>query len=251
MERIVYDRMAELDSRHWWYRARREILERLIERRVKPPAGARILEIGCGTGHNLAMLGRFGTIDAVEMDDAARAVASERLGRPARMATLPALEGVERGAYDLVALLDVLEHVDEDRASLSSMKERLRPGGRILLTVPAHPWMWSAHDVVNHHKRRYTKNGLRETIEGAGLKVDLLSYFNSLLFPVAAAARLAGRVTGKDDSDDRLPPAPLNKALEFLFGLERYAVGRVPFPPGVSLVAIASPFASGSSASAS
>jgi len=250
MERIVYDRMAELDSRHWWYRARREILERLIETRVRPPEGARILEIGCGTGHNLAMLGRFGTIDAVEMDDAARAVASERLGRPARMATLPALDGVKRGAYDLVALLDVLEHVEEDRASLTSMAGLLRPGGRILLTVPAHPWMWSAHDLVNHHKRRYTKRGLRETIEGAGLKVELLSYFNSLLFPVAAAARLAGRLSGKEDSDDKLPPALVNKTFEFLFGLERYAVGRVPFPPGVSLVAIASP-AGGSAASGS
>jgi SAM-dependent methyltransferase len=251
MERIVYDRMAELDSRHWWYRARRDILERLIETRVKPPADSRILEIGCGTGHNLAMLGRFGTVDAVEMDDAARTVASERLGRPAVKSTLPALEGVERGAYELIALLDVLEHVDEDRASLASIAERLQPDGRILVTVPAHPWMWSAHDVVNHHKRRYTKRGLRETIEQAGLKIELLSYFNSLLFPVAAAARVAGRLTGKDDSDDRLPPAPLNKTFEFLFRLERYAVGRVPFPPGVSLVAIASPAGSGASASAS
>jgi 2-polyprenyl-3-methyl-5-hydroxy-6-metoxy-1,4-benzoquinol methylase len=240
MERIVYDRMAELDSRHWWYRARREILARVIETRVKPPAGARILEIGCGTGHNLEMLARFGTVDAVEMDDAARAVASDRLGRPALMATLPALEGVESGAYDLVALLDVLEHVEEDRASLVSIARRLKPGGKILLTVPAHPWMWSAHDVVNHHKRRYTKAGFRSVLEAAGLKVELLSYFNSLLFPLAAAARLAGRVTGKEDSDDKLPPAPVNKAFEFLFGLERYAVGRVPMPPGVSLVAVVS-----------
>ena len=241
MERIVYDRMAELDSRYWWYRARREILARLIETKVKPPPGARILEIGCGTGHNLDMLGRFGAVDAVEMDAAARAVASERLGRPATMSTLPGLEGVERGAYDLVALLDVLEHVDQDEASLVSIAERLKPGGRVLLTVPAHPWMWSAHDVVNHHKRRYTRKGFRRVIEAAGLKVELLSWFNSLLFPLAAAARLAGRLTGKDDSDDKLPPAPLNRTFEFLFGLERYAVGRVPFPPGVSLVAIASP----------
>lgn len=240
MERIVYDRMAELDSRHWWYRARRAVLARVIETRARPPAGARILEIGCGTGHNLDMLSRYGTVDAVEMDDAARAVASERLGRPALMATLPELEGVERGAYDLVAVLDVLEHVEEDRASLVSIAERLKPGGRILLTVPAHPWMWSAHDVVNHHKRRYTKKGLRAVIEAAGLEVELLSWFNSLLFPLAAAARLAGRVTGSKDSDDRLPPAPVNRAFEFLFGLERYAVGRVPLPPGVSLVAIAS-----------
>jgi SAM-dependent methyltransferase len=247
MERIVYDRMAELDSRHWWYRARREILARVIERYARPPEGARILEIGCGTGHNLDMLGRFGTVDAVEMDDAAREVASARLGRPAKMAMLPGLEGVDRGVYDLVALLDVLEHVEEDRASLASIAERLKPGGRILLTVPAHPWMWSAHDVVNHHKRRYTKNGFRETLEAAGLRIELLSYFNSLLFPLAAAARLAGRVTGKEDSDDTLPPAPLNKAFEFLFGLERYAIGRMPFSPGVSLVAVVSPGASSTS----
>lgn len=240
MERIVYDRMAEIDGRHWWYRARREVLAALIAREIALAPGARILEIGCGTGHNLDMLGRFGTVDAVEMDDAARAVATERLGRPALMSTLPDLPGVATGAYDMVALLDVLEHVEEDRASLESIAARLKPGGRILLTVPAHPWMWSAHDVVNHHKRRYTKSGLRAVIEAAGLKVELLSYFNSLLFPLAAAARLAGRVTGKEDSDDRLPPAPVNKAFEFLFGLERYALGRVPFPPGVSLVAVAS-----------
>ena len=240
MERIVYDRMAELDSRHWWYTARRDILSRVIETKAKPPEGARILEIGCGTGHNLDMLGRFGTVDAVEMDNAAREVASARMGRPAMMATLPTLEGIECGAYDLVALLDVLEHVEEDRASLVSIAGRLKPSGRILLTVPAHPWMWSAHDEVNHHKRRYTKKGFRETIEAAGLKVELLSYFNSLLFPLAAAARLAGRVTGKEDSDDKMPPAPINKTFEFLFGLERYAVGRLPFPPGVSLVAVAS-----------
>ena len=249
MERIVYDRMAEIDGRHWWYRARREILEKLIRTRVKPPEDARILEIGCGTGHNLDMLGRFGTVDAVEMDDAARDIASDRLGRPARMATLPELQGVERGAYDLVALLDVLEHVADDRGSLISISQRLRAGGRLLLTVPAHPWMWSAHDEVNHHKRRYTKKGFREVVESAGLKVELLSYFNSLLFPLAAAARLAGRLTGKEDSDDKLPPGPVNKALEFMFGLERYAIGRVPFPPGVSLVAVASPVSASPSVS--
>jgi SAM-dependent methyltransferase len=240
MERIVYDRMAELDSRHWWYRGRREILARLIERRIAPPEGARILEIGCGTGHNLEMLGRFGTVDAVEMDDAARAVAAERLGRPAIESRLPELPGVARGAYDLVALLDVLEHVDEDRAALRSIAETLKPGGRILLTVPAFPWMWSAHDEVNHHRRRYTKKTLRAAIGEAGLRVEMMSWFNSLLFPLAAGARVAGRLTGRKGSDDRLPPAPLNKAFEFLFGLERYAVGRLPLPPGVSIVAVLS-----------
>jgi hypothetical protein len=100
--------------------------------------------------------------------------------------------------------------------------------------------MWSAHDEVNHHKRRYTRSTLRKVVDEAGLKLEMLSWFNSLLFPLAAAARLAGRLTGKQDSDDKMPPAPVNALFEAIFGLERYALGRVPFPPGVSLVAIAS-----------
>jgi 2-polyprenyl-3-methyl-5-hydroxy-6-metoxy-1,4-benzoquinol methylase len=240
MERIVYDRMAELDERHWWYRARRDILSDLIERRIALPADARILEIGCGTGHNLAMLGRFGRIDAIEVDGAARDVASRRLGRAVMNAPLPALTGVEQGAYDLIAILDVLEHVEEDRAALVAMAARLRPGGRILITVPAHPWMWSAHDVVNHHQRRYTRATLKAVIAEAGLNLEMLSWFNSLLFPLAAGARVAGRITGKEDSDDKLPPRPVNALFQTIFGLERYAIGRLPFPPGVSLAAIAS-----------
>jgi SAM-dependent methyltransferase len=240
MERIVYDRMAELDELHWWYRARREVLAALIARRIAPPAGARILEIGCGTGHNLTMLKRFGRVDGIEIDAAARAIASRRLGHAVLDAPLPGLPGIEEGAYDLVAILDVLEHVEEDREALAGIAGKLRPGGRLLITVPAFPWLWSAHDEVNHHKRRYTRRTLSAAIGEAGLELELLSWFNSLLFPIAAAARLAGRVTGKEDSDDKLPPRPVNALFETLFGLERYAIGRLPFPPGVSLVAIAS-----------
>ncbi|HEY1606485.1 MAG TPA: class I SAM-dependent methyltransferase [Allosphingosinicella sp.] len=240
MERIVYDRMAELDATHWWYRARRTVLARLIARNIALPAEARILEVGCGTGHNLQMLRDFGRVDATEIDGFARVIASKRLGHAVRDAALPELKGVPEQAYDLVAILDVLEHVEEDRESLASMARRLRPGGRILVTVPAHPWMWSAHDEVNHHKRRYTKKSFRAAVEEAGLKLELLTYFNSLLFPLAAAARLAGRAAGNRDSDDSLPPAALNKVLETIFRAEAYAIGRLPFPPGVSLAAILS-----------
>ncbi|HEX8126738.1 MAG TPA: class I SAM-dependent methyltransferase [Allosphingosinicella sp.] len=240
MERIVYDRMAELDSRHWWYRARREILADLIERRIDLPDDPRILEIGCGTGHNIVMLERFGRVDAIEIDPAAREIASRRLGHAVMDAPLPALTGVEERAYDLVAILDVLEHVEQDREALESIARRLKPGGRILIAVPAHPWMWSAHDVVNHHKRRYTKKSLRAVAASAGLKIEMMSWFNSLLFPLAAAARFAGKLRKKEDSDDKLPPRPVNALFEAVFGLERYAIGRLPLPPGVSLVAIVS-----------
>ncbi len=240
MDRIVYDRMAAHDSMHWWYRARRDILADYIGRYGELPQDARVLEIGCGTGHNLPMLARFGTVDAIEIDDAARRIASERLGRPIDDAPLPELPGVARATYDLIAVLDVIEHIGDDVAALSTMATCLAPGGKILITVPAHRWMWSAHDVVNHHHRRYSKSSLRKAIEHAGLQPRKLGYFNSILFPLAAAGRIAGRLTGREDSDDSPPPVAINTALERIFRLERHLVGRVPMSPGVSIVALAS-----------
>lgn len=240
MDRAVYDRMAQHDATHWWYVARRRILAGLIASHINPPRNARILEIGCGTGHNFSMLGQFGTVDAIEIDEGARALAEERLGRPILTAPLPGLDGIADASYDVIALLDVLEHIEEDTASLASIRKKLKPGGKILLTVPANPWMWSAHDTAHHHHRRYTRAGLAAVAQQAGLKVELLNHFNSLLFPVAAAARLAGKLMGKKTSDDQMPAAPVNAVLTGIFGLERHLVGRVPLPAGVSLVAILS-----------
>jgi SAM-dependent methyltransferase len=240
MERVIYDRMAELDELHWWYRARRQVLASLIERAVRPPSKAKILEVGCGTGHNLKMLEQFGSVDGIEIDDAARAVAEKRLGRKISSAPLPGLKGIKRGGYDLVAALDVVEHIDDDRATIAALASCLKPGGKLLVTVPAHQWMWSAHDELNHHKRRYSKQGLRRLIEGSSLRLDKIGYFNSLLFPLAVGARLAARATGRGGGDDALPPKPLNYAFERAFAAERRLIGAVPLPPGLSLFAIAS-----------
>ncbi len=240
MDRDVYDRMAQHDATHWWYVARRRILADLMARVIRPAPAARILEVGCGTGHNFDMLGRFGTVEAIEIDDGARALAEQRLGRTIMTAPLPALDGVADGTYDVIALLDVLEHISDDVTSLQSLKRKLKPGGKILLTVPANPWMWSAHDLAHHHHRRYTQKSLNSVIARAGLKVDLMSHFNSLLFPVAAAARMIGKLVGKTTSDDQMPAAPINALLTGIFGLERALIGRVPLPAGVSIVAIVS-----------
>ncbi|HEX4694485.1 class I SAM-dependent methyltransferase [Sphingomonas sp.] len=241
MDRIVYDRMAEHDSTHWWYTARRDVLHDYIAREANLPEEAHILEIGCGTGHNLVMLRQFGTVDAIEIDPAARAIASRRLGKPVGDAPLPALPGVPRRAYDMIAVLDVVEHIDDDVAALRAMKDCLKPGGKVLIAVPAHQWMWSAHDVVNHHHRRYSKASLRKALDAAGLVPHKLGYFNSLLFPLAAAARVAGRITGRDDSDDSPPPGPVNKLFEAIFRAERHLVGRMPMPVGVSILTLATP----------
>lgn len=238
MERQAFERMAELDGLHWWYRARRRILEQVIRRFVRPPADARVLEIGCGTGHNLAMLGQFGRLEAVELDNQARALAEQRLGRPIVDEALPGLATTLRGPYDLIALLDVLEHVDDDRMALTSILGMLSPGGALLLTVPANPWMWTAHDAVHHHHRRYRKADLVGRVTAAGYRIEMLSFFNTMLFPLIAAVRLAGKVTKRQESDDQLPSPMINRALDGVFGLESGLVGRVPMPFGVSLVAV-------------
>jgi hypothetical protein len=109
-----------------------------------------------------------------------------------------------------------------------------------MMTVPAHPWMWTAHDVANHHKRRYSKRALRALVEGSPLRLDKIGYFNSLLFPLAIVERAASKLRGKDDGNVSLPPRPLNNLFEAVFASERYLVGRLPLPPGLSLFAVAS-----------
>jgi SAM-dependent methyltransferase len=240
MERVVYQQMAELDDRHWWYRARRRIIADLIRREAHLPSNAQILEIGCGTGHNLAMLSSFGHVDGLELDDEARAISEKRLGRTIMSSPLPQLAGVADRHYDLVGAFDVIEHIEDDDAALASIATKLKPGARFMMTVPAHQWMWSAHDAVNHHKRRYSRRSLKALIEGSPMKLDKLGYFNSLLFPLAVAERAASRLRGKEDADVTLPPAALNLALEKVFAAERYLAGRLPLPPGLSLFAVAS-----------
>jgi SAM-dependent methyltransferase len=240
MEREVYQAMAEHDERHWWYRARRQVVAELIRRKVPLPDGAKGLEIGCGTGHNLGMLGEFAAMDALEVDPVARELAERRLGHKVLSAPLPALEGVPDVTYDLVAALDVIEHIPDDKAALEGIARVLKAGGKLVMTVPAHQWMWSAHDVVNHHQRRYSKRGFKALVDQSPLKLESIGYLNSLLFPVAMAQRLASQVTGKEDANLAPPAEPINQALERVFALERRVIGRVPLPPGLSLFAVAS-----------
>lgn len=245
MERIVYDRMAELDQLHWWYLGRRKVLARILDRLARPPLGARILEVGCGTGHNLEMLQTFGDVDAVELDESVRTIAEKRLGRQVLAGRLPELTGVPDRHYDVICAFDVIEHIGDDGAALAAIARKLKPGGKLALTVPAHPWMWSAHDVVNHHKRRYSKRSLEALIARSALDLQSIGYLNSLLFPLAVAERLASKALSKEDAKLGIPPGPVNRLLTAIFASERHAIGRVPLPPGLSLFAIAAAPASG------
>ena len=229
--------MAEQEQSHWWFTGRRQIIAALIDREVHLPQGARILEAGCGTGGNLAMLGRLGKLEAFEFDPEARRLA-ERQGFPISFGALPHQIAEPDNAYDLVGLFDVLEHIEDDIGSLRSLGDKLRSDGTLLITVPAMPWLWSSHDETHHHFRRYTKNSLTRAIEAAGLEPIKVGYFNTVLFPLAIAQRYLNKWTKAAAPTDLMPAPLVNKVLGSLFQLERFWAGRVQMPFGLSVFAV-------------
>jgi SAM-dependent methyltransferase len=238
MERVIYDRIRALEAEHWWFVGRRKVLGRLIAR-LAPPPGARILEVGCGAGGNIPLLRAFGTVTALEPDDESRAYVAERLGMDVDTGRLPGGLPYDPASFDLICAFDVIEHVDDDQGSVAALAGLLTPGGALLTTVPAYQWMWSRHDALHHHKRRYALPRYRALFEAAGLTVETATYFNTLLFAPAAAQRLLKRWLGRETPDDAMPPAWLNRLLTSLFGLEAplAAAGALPF--GLSIAVIA------------
>jgi SAM-dependent methyltransferase len=240
MERSAYAEMAAIDEGHWWYRARRAIVGDVISKHIVLPKDACIVEIGCGTGSNLLVLARFGTLTAIEPDSIARTYAATRSSATILEGRLPADLPIPAQSQDLAVMLDVLEHVDDDVAALKAVAAKLKPGARFLLTVPAVPSLWSPHDAEHHHKRRYTKATLLAAIEAAGLKVELISFFNTLLFPLIAGVRWMKNLTGSKAVDTGMPAPWLNRLLESIFSFETRLIGNVPMPIGVSLIVILS-----------
>lgn len=234
----VHAEMAQVQQRHWWFVARRRILAAVIARLQLPP-DAEILELGCGSGGNLTLLAGFGRLQAVELDDQARALAAALQVCPVHAGGLPDDLPCADASFDLVCLLDVLEHVADDGAALERVARLLKPQGRVLVTVPAYGWLWSAHDQAHHHHRRYSATQLRQRAEAAGMRVRRLGYFNALLLPLIALVRGVGMLTGRSSaSDAALPASAVNGLLQAVFGFERHLVPHALFPAGTSVLAV-------------
>jgi SAM-dependent methyltransferase len=239
MDRAAYDRMRTLQANHWWFEGRRRILSSLIER-LDLPKPARILEAGCGPGGNIGMLQRFGEVVALEPDAASRAYAAEMTGARIEAGALPGELPFAPGAFDLVGAFDVIEHVDDDKGAVAALSLLLKRGGHLAATVPGQPWMWSRHDELHHHRRRYRLAPFRRLFEEAGLSVVKASYFNTFLFPMIAVVRAAKiAVRSRAADDEALPPASLNAALTGLFAAEKSWLAHADLPVGVSIVVIA------------
>jgi len=232
--------MLEVDEGHWWYRGRRLIVRAELDR-VAPANGARVLDAGCGSGRMLQELTDYGQVYGIELDpDAAAFAASRGIGevRVGRLEELP----WESGTFDLITCLDVIEHTADDRRTLGELRRVCKPGGFLLVTVPAYQALWSLHDVANHHYRRYSRRTLRVAAVEAGWKVRRMTSFNSILLAPAAVVRIAQRGKSPDSGytpELSLGPAWLNTVLEQPLRAEaRWLARGRTLPAGLSLLAV-------------
>lgn len=230
---------AEEDRAHWWFRGRRAVILAEMARRL-PRVRLRIAEIGCGSGGMLETLGRFGPAVGVEMDPALRQRARAR-GLDVRAGALPDDLPLEAGRWDVVCLFDVLEHVDDEAAALRACRHLLAPGGSLVITVPAYAWLWSRHDEVLGHRRRYTAGSLRAAVRDASFAIERLTYFNTLLAPPIMAVRLLRTLLRRAEQGHDLerPRALVNDLLARTFAAETglLRLGALPF--GISILLVA------------
>ena len=240
MDRDYELQTHQAEDRHWWYRGRRTVIERVIAG-LQPPQPARVLDAGCGSGRNMVDLGRYGAVTGVEL-----APASIDKARARDVGEVVAGSILEMpfpdDSFDLAVTLDVIEHLQDDLGALRELRRTVAPGGALLVTVPAYQWLWSGHDEINHHHRRYTRRSLQRVAEQAGWQEMRTTYFNSLLLPVAILLRVLDRVSTKTTEsslDLWVPPEPVNRALELPLRLEAAMIARGGrIPAGLSLLAV-------------
>ncbi len=239
MEAHELDAMLTHDERHWWYRGRRRVLRAELDR-LRLPAPATLLDAGCGSGRTLVELARYGAVAGVDVSPVAVQTARRRGFDDVHLGAVEELPFADE-TFDVVTCLDVIEHTPDDVRVLRELLRVTRPGGAAIITVPAHPSLWSNHDVVNQHHRRYRRADLLGAARAAGYEVASDTYFNMLPLAPAAAVRYVQnrRPAPPTRSDLTLTPAFADRALELPLLLEARLVALgLRVPAGLSLLAV-------------
>lgn len=242
MDSDLYEQQWRVEQEHWWFRARRHIILTLLDGHASQPSNGRlqVCDLGCGTGGNLAAIADRYDVYGVDKAPEAVAFARQRLGDCVRVGALPDCVELESNRFDGVLITDVLEHVEDDKGSLATALRILRPGGIIVATVPANPWLYCDMDRRLHHFRRYNKGQFRELLNVEGADVRLLSHFNTLLFPAAGFLRFVSKIVKSRDAilDLEVPAGPINRILEPVLRSEAFLLDKLTLPFGLSLVAV-------------
>lgn len=237
----TYPILYEVEQSHWWHVGRRRIIASVVEdicKQVKDRR-PRILDVGCGTGANLLMLSNYGDAEGVDISEDALAFCRERGLQKVKHGAAEELP-YEDGTFDLVTALDVVEHIDDDVASLREMRRVLRPDGRVLLFVPTFMFLWGLQDDVSNHRRRYRLPELHRVLDQAGFDVERSTYANITFFAPILIIRQLMRLTGlKAETENNINVPALNGVFGWLLGTESTILRYTNLPFGVSGLCVA------------
>lgn len=243
MEAEIYGIAANVEKKHWWFCGRRTILRSTLNHLLPARDCTRkILEVGCGNGGNLSLLAEYGQVTAMELNDQARARAVECGIAQVVKGWLPDGLPFEEHKFDLILALDVVEHINDDLGSIRALRKILNPNGMLIIMVPAYQWLWSDHDELTHHKRRYNLAQCKELLAEGGFNIRYATYFNSLLFPLAVL-RIKLRKYFSNDlySAMHIPMPFINRLLLSVFKLESHLIPSISIPFGISILICATP----------
>ena len=233
MERQEYRRLAEREHFYFWNIGRREIIQEALRRNLAT-SDNEILDVGCGPGGNIYALQNFGRVTGLDLAEEALQFAKD-LGFVQLIKSDACNMPLPDASFDLVSSLDVLEHINNDEKVMTGVMRLLKSDGIFLVTVPAFPWLWSAHDEALHHVRRYTKQELLLKLKRAGFKIKECSYFVMPAVPI----NLLRKLYKKEGSYDIDPSPMVNQLFLFLLRCERYLMRFVSLPFGSSLMVVA------------
>lgn len=239
MDPTAIQTYAALEDTYWWFLGRREVIRRLINSRLSGPL--RILDWGCGPGGNYHMLSRFGGVTSVDASDSSLYLCRER-GMPNVIKACTLQDFPTETRFDLVTNFDVLEHIEDDEGFVRDLRTVLEDNGHVLVTVPAHQFLWSDLDRLLGHVRRYSKSDLVKCFEKAGYTVIVASYFNSFLAAPFIAVRWmqmrSGRAATLEQFAVKLPQW-LDNLFLLLLTIEALLVPRIQLPFGTSIILLA------------
>lgn len=239
MEERLIAQMRQDEERHWWFTGRRQVLLGLVSAELSP--GARVLDVGCGTGYFLEAAADRYEVSGLDPSPQAVGFCRDRGLAGVREGGVENLRGLA-AEFDAVTFFDVIEHLPDDLGALALARQVLRPGGRVFVSVPAYRWLWSHHDDAHGHQRRYTRRLLGARLAAAGFGRVRVGYFNARLFPAAVLVRGLQRLTGRGLEADLPPPAAaLNRLFTRLFAGEASRLrrpGSTGYPFGLSVFGV-------------